>query len=132
MSSYIPDSEVSATIPSVVRSDQDESQERERYRFDDFDLDVQGRKLVKAGVPLSIEPKVFDLLVYLIRQNDRVVPRTQLLHRLWHDTAVCAGALNQCIAVLRRTLGESAAKPRYIRTLPRYGYQFNSAVTRLD
>ena len=99
----------------------------ETYMFGEFVLDVGARELWRAGEPMHAEPKVFDLLVDLVRHRDRVVVRQELLERLWPNTAVCAGALHQCIWALRRTLGEPA-NGRYVKTLHRRGYRFMAPI----
>jgi DNA-binding winged helix-turn-helix (wHTH) protein len=67
---------------------------------------------------------VFDLLVELVHNQHRVVARGELSRFLWSDTVVCNGALDQCVAALRRVLGDSAREERYIRTIRRRGYRF--------
>jgi DNA-binding winged helix-turn-helix (wHTH) protein len=101
----------------------------ETYAFGEFLLDVTARQLFRAGELVHAEPKVFDLLVDLVRHRDRVVVRQELLERLWPDTAVCPGALHQCVWALRRTLGEPASGC-YVKTLHRRGYRF-TAPTRV-
>ncbi len=99
----------------------------ETYTFGEFVLDVTGRELVRSGKVVHAEPKVFDLLVDLVRHRDRVVVRQELLERLWPDTAVCPGALHQCVWALRRVLGEPA-NGRYVKTLHRRGYRFTAPI----
>jgi len=99
----------------------------ETYAFGEFVLDVTARELLRAGQVVHAEPKVFDLLVDLVRHRDRVVVRQELMERLWPDTAVCPGALHQCIWALRRVLGEPASG-RYVATLHRRGYRFAAPI----
>ena len=94
----------------------------------EFEVDVAARELSRGGTTAHVEPKVFDLLVVLIRERHRVVPQPELIAQLWPDAVVCAGALHQCVAVLRRTLGDSGANARFVRTLHRRGYRFVAPV----
>ncbi|HEX6245665.1 MAG TPA: winged helix-turn-helix domain-containing protein [Polyangiales bacterium] len=96
----------------------------ELFGFDDFVLNVQARELSRGCTLLHTEPQVFDLLVELVHKQHRVVERGELSRFLWCDTVVCNGALDQCIATLRRVLGDSAREERYIRTIRRRGYRF--------
>jgi DNA-binding winged helix-turn-helix (wHTH) protein len=102
----------------------------ETYAFGEFFLDVTARQLFRAGELVHAEPKVFDLLVDLVRHRDRVVVRQELFERLWPNTAVCPGALHQCVWALRRMLGEPASGC-YVKTLHRRGYRF-TAPTRVE
>jgi DNA-binding winged helix-turn-helix (wHTH) protein len=104
-----------------------EEVDSETYAFGEFVLDVTGRELLRAGQVVHAEPKVFDLLVDLVRHRDRVVVRQELMARLWPDTAVCPGALHQCVWALRRVLGEAASR-RYVKTLHRRGYRFTAPI----
>jgi DNA-binding winged helix-turn-helix (wHTH) protein len=99
----------------------------ETYAFGEFVLDVTARELLRAGQVVHAEPKVFDLLVDLVRHRDRVVVREELMERLWPDTAVCPGALHQCVWALRRVLGQPASG-RYVTTLHRRGYRFAAPI----
>jgi DNA-binding winged helix-turn-helix (wHTH) protein len=94
-----------------------------RYSFGEFDLDVQSRRLMRGARDIKVEPKVFELLVLLVQQHPRVVSRLELNRFLWPGTAVCRGALHQCVATLRRALGDDG-RAGYIRTHHRVGYQF--------
>jgi DNA-binding winged helix-turn-helix (wHTH) protein len=98
-----------------------------RYSFGEFDLDVQSRRLIRGARDIKVEPKVFDLLVLLLQQHPCVVSRSELNRLLWPGTAVCSGALHQCVATLRRTLGDEG-RAGYIRTHHRVGYQFTAFV----
>ena len=99
------------------------------YRFEDFEIGVHTRELTKAGIALHAEPKVFDLIVVLVEHCDRVVLRDELLSKVWPGETVCAGAIAQCVCQARRLLGDSAATPRFIRTIQRRGYHFIAPVT---
>ncbi len=93
-------------------------------QFDNFQLNVPARKLQSGGEDIHVNARYFDALVLLASNADRVVERQELLEQVWGDTVVGEEALTQCIAALRRALNDSPASPKYIRTVPRRGYQF--------
>src|SRR5882724_11031440 len=94
------------------------------YVSDDVEIDT-GRVIVRcAGEERALRPKTFRLLVYLIENRERLVPKDELIAHLWPETAVTQGALAQCVADIRRALDEDPKNPRFIRTASRVGYQF--------
>jgi DNA-binding winged helix-turn-helix (wHTH) protein/Tol biopolymer transport system component len=99
------------------------------YEFDDFRIDTGRRLLTQRGAPVPIKPKVFDTLLYLARNQGRLVEKDELLRSIWPDTVVEENSLNQCVSTLRRTLGESPGENRYIVTVPGRGYRF-APITR--
>ena len=92
------------------------------YFFDEYALDTERREL-RGGGPESpsVEPKVFDLLVYLIEGRDRVVSKDDLIAGVWMGRAVSDSALTSCINAARVTVGDNGQEQRLIRTLPRKG-----------
>jgi Tol biopolymer transport system component/DNA-binding winged helix-turn-helix (wHTH) protein len=99
-----------------------------KYQWDDFVLDLDGYRLEKAGVPLTLEPKAFNLLALLIQRPGNVFTKQQIFDALWPDTAVSDHALTRVIAQLRRVLGDEAREPRYIETVPTRGYRWLPAI----
>ena len=93
-------------------------------RFGQLELDEQRFLLQRDGVRLQIRPKVFDLLVHLIRHRERVVLRDELVMALWGTTAVGLGSLSGLVNELRQVLGEAGRGPSSIRTVHARGYQF--------
>ena len=92
--------------------------------FGDFTLDVATRRLLHAGAEVHLSPKAFDLLTVLVTNRSQAMTKTDLHARLWPDTFVLESNLAGLIAELRRALGDSAENPRFIRTVPRFGYRF--------
>ncbi len=82
-----------------------------RFRFADYELDVQRFILRRAGEKLSLRPKVFDLLIHLIRNRSRVVPREELFEVLWGDTVVGQGLLSGLVNERAKSLVNSGALP---------------------
>ena len=96
-----------------------------RARFDDFVLDSSSRQLTRAGRPVPLSPKGFDLLALLLEQRPNVVTKADLLDQVWADAPAAAdGNLTVVIAEVRRALGDDPQHPRYIRTVHRFGYAF--------
>jgi eukaryotic-like serine/threonine-protein kinase len=99
------------------------------YRFTDFVLDPGARTLTRAGLPVSLTPRAFDVLLFLAQNPNRLVTKEELLQSVWGDTFVEEGNLTQYISHLRKALGDSAEDGRLIATIARKGYQFTAPVT---
>ncbi len=99
-----------------------------RIRFGELELDEQRFLLQRSGVRVQIRPKVFDLLVHLVRYRERVVMREELILALWGTTAVGLGSLSGLVNELRQVLGEAGRGPSSIRTVHARGYQFVAAI----
>lgn len=95
------------------------------YKFADFEIDEERRELRLGRRELSLQPRVFDLLAYLIRHRDRVVGKDELLEALWPGTIVVDGALQRVVSLARSALAEGGAKDA-IRTYARRGYRFSA------
>ena len=94
------------------------------YRFDNFTLDTATRRLLRAGAERHLSPKAFDLLNFLVANRARAISKTELLQQLWPTTHVLETNLASLVAEIRQTLEDSAEKPRYLRTVHRFGYWF--------
>ena len=94
------------------------------YRFGDCVLDAERYELRRAGAVVAIEPKVFQVLVYLIRHQDRVVTRDELLEHCWPGTFVSESALTQCLTRVRKAVGDHRGGPPLIKTVHGQGYRF--------
>ena len=94
------------------------------YLFEDYGLDTDRRELYRATSPISVEPKVFDLLAYVIRNRERVVSKEDLIAAIWHGRIVSDSALTTCINAARNAIGDSGEAQRLIKTLPRKGIRF--------
>src|SRR5215510_14495563 len=101
-------------------------QVRRRYRFGVFQLDTLSGELYKHGIRIKLQDQPCQVLTVLLERVGEVVTREELRQRLWdHDTFVDFDhSLNISINKLRDALGDSAANPRFIETLPRRGYRF--------
>jgi TolB-like protein len=100
-----------------------------QFRFADHLLDVARRELSRHGQPIALEPQVFDLLVHLIHNRDRVVTKDDLLGSVWGGRIVSESTLTSRINAARRAVGDSGEAQRLIRTFPRKGIRFVGDVT---
>ena len=103
-----------------------------RYLFEDYGLDPDRRELLRGSEPLAIEPRVFDLLVHLIRNRDRVVSRDELLATVWRGRVVSESALSTRINAARAALRDDGEQQRLVRTLPRKGFRFVGTVSEVS
>ena len=87
------------------------------YRFGDCELDDRSYELRRAGVSCHLEPQVFEVLAYLIRHRDRVVPRTELLDQIWGSRFVTDSTLASRVKAARRAVGDSGREQGLIRTV---------------
>ena len=102
------------------------------YEFGPFRLDPAERRLLRAGRPVPLRPKVFDILLALVERRGHLVEKDELLRAVWPDQFVEEGNLNKNVSTLRQALGESPASRRYIETVPKHGYRFVSAVREVE
>ncbi len=97
---------------------------RRLVRFDDFVLDADRFELRRNDTVVHVEPKVFDVLEYLIRHRHRVVSKHELLDAIWGGRFVNESALTTRLKAARRALGDDGSTQRTIRTVHGRGYQF--------
>ena len=99
-------------------------------RFGSFTVDGRAREVFKKGKKLEVQPQPTQVLVSLLENAGEVVTREELRQKIWPaDTFVdFEHSLNTAIKKLRQALGDNAARPKYIETLPRRGYRFRGKV----
>ncbi len=95
-------------------------------RFGAFEVDLEGRRLLKRGMPITLREQPFQVLAALVERPGEIVTREELRKRLWSsDTFVdFEVALNSAVSRLRDALGDSANSPSFIETIPKRGYRF--------
>jgi DNA-binding winged helix-turn-helix (wHTH) protein len=98
------------------------------YQFADCTLDVERRELRRGGVLRRVEPQVFDLLEYLIRNRDRVVERDDLFKAIWHGRLVSDATLSTRLNAARNAIGDTGREQRLICTCRGKGLRFIAAV----
>ena len=94
------------------------------FSFDDLSLDRDRRELRRGADAIAVEPQVFDLLVYLIENRDRVVSRDDLIAAVWDGRIVSESTLASRISAARLAVGDSGKVQRLIKTIPRKGFCF--------
>ena len=98
------------------------------YRFAEFELDLDQYELRRNGEPVELQPKVIEVLRYLLEHSDRMVPREELLDRLWPEVAVGEAVLTRAVSAARRALGEQEREEEIIRTIRGRGYRISIPV----
>src|ERR1700737_2821328 len=96
--------------------------------FGDYVVDVERRELRRAKTPVHVEPQVFDLLVYLVQNRDRVVSKEDLIASVWGGRIVSDSRLTSRINAARNAVGDSGQDKKLIRTIARKGLRFVGAV----
>ena len=99
------------------------------YAFGDFRLEAAQRRLCRGGAFIALTPKTFDLLLFLVENEGRLLRKEDLLASVWPDAAVEENNLNVAVSALRKALGESEGR-RFIETVPKAGYRFVAPVTK--
>jgi len=100
----------------------------ETLRFGDVVVDVAARTVCRAGEPVTITPKAFELLLALVARGGRVVSRQDLLKEVWgYGAFVLSRTVDSHIAELRRKLEVDPARPRHIVTVWKVGYRFEAS-----
>ncbi len=99
------------------------------YRCDGVEIDGLLGYVRRAGQEQYLRQQCFQVLVYILERRDRIVGKEELIENFWRDTAVTDNAVVQCIAEIRRALGDDPRGPRFIKTIPKVGYRFIGAVT---
>jgi len=102
------------------------------FEFGCFRLDPVKRLLLCEGSPVPLAPKVFDILLVLLQNHDRLIEKSELMRAVWPDTAVEEENLTQSVYILRKALNESPNEHRYIVTIPGSGYRFVAAVRKVN
>src|SRR6516162_10204573 len=99
-----------------------------RYLFEDHTLDAERRELRRGSLLLSMEPQVFDLLAFLVKNRDRVVSRDDLLASVWGGRIVSESTIASRISAVRRVIGDNGEQQRLVRTIIGKGIRFIGAV----
>jgi TolB-like protein len=99
-----------------------------RFLFRDYSLDTDRRELRRGLSQIPVEPQVFDLLEFLIRNRDKVVSRDELFSSVWGGRIVSESALDTRISAARSAIGDTGQRQLSIRTLPRKGVRFVESV----
>src|SRR3954467_8599864 len=102
------------------------------FVFEQFVLDPDDRQLRRGADPVELNGRYFDALALLVREQGKLVSKDRFLEEVWRGIPVTDEALTQCVRTLRRQLGDDAARPRFIETVPKHGYRFIASVHCID
>jgi TolB-like protein len=95
-----------------------------RFCFENHELDGELRELTRHGVRVPMQPQVFDLLLFLVEQRDRVVSKDDLIGRVWGHRIISDSALNSQINAARKAVQDDGKAQKLIRTIARKGFRF--------
>jgi DNA-binding winged helix-turn-helix (wHTH) protein len=95
-----------------------------RLRFAEFELDTKARRLLRRNADVHLTPKAFELLAALVERRPNALSKDELHELLWPSTFVAESNLAALVNEVRRALDDSSAQPRFVRTVPRFGYAF--------
>src|SRR5258708_4399427 len=95
-----------------------------RFMFGDHVLDAARRELRRAGESIAVEPQVFDLLLYLLKNRDRVVSKDDLIESVWKGRVVSDATVDSRVKAARHAVGDSGAGQEVLRTFARRGVRF--------
>src|SRR5690348_18401077 len=94
------------------------------WLFPPFRLDPLNQRLWRGEEPVSIKPKAFALLRYLVERPERLVAKGELLAALWPGVHVDSGVIKSHVNEIRQLLGDEVNSPRFLQTVPGHGYRF--------
>ena len=94
------------------------------FVFEDYVLDQERRELTLRGQVVAVGPQVFDLLLQLVSNRDRVVSKDDLLNAVWSGRIVSESTITSHINAVRKAIGDTGEEQRLVRTVPRKGYRF--------
>ncbi len=100
-----------------------------QFHFSNHVLDAGIRELTRGGAPIPVEPQVFDLLIYLVENRDRVVTKDDLIETVWDGRIVSESTLTSRINAARKAVGDSGKDQAVIRTIARKGFRFVGTVS---
>jgi TolB-like protein/cytochrome c-type biogenesis protein CcmH/NrfG len=100
-----------------------------QFIFDNHTLDTERRELLRGGAAIAVQPQVFDLLVYLMQNRERVVSKDDLIALVWRGRSVSDSTLTSRINAARIAIGDSGKEQKLIRTIARKGFRFVGGVT---
>jgi two-component system alkaline phosphatase synthesis response regulator PhoP len=117
--------ELLARVRAILRRTEGRKKRLSRYRFADVELDFETYRGKKAGEPLDMSPREFELLRYLIERKGETVSRDRLLEDVWgYESYPSTRTVDTHIAKLRAKIGDSGSEPRHILTIHGVGYKF--------
>ncbi len=101
------------------------------YQFEDFELDADRFELYRNGTVQHVEPLVFDLLLFLIQNPNRIITRDEVINEIWGGRIMSDATVSSCIKSARKAIGDSGENQKYIKTVRGRGIQF-LAIAKLN
>jgi DNA-binding winged helix-turn-helix (wHTH) protein len=98
------------------------------YRFGECILDTQRHRLERAGQPVRLRSKAFQVLCYLLEHQDRTVLKSELYAQVWPQSFISEATLESTLRTVRQAIGDSGRAQQLIQTVYGYGYRFIAAV----
>jgi len=95
-----------------------------QFHFADYVLDTSRRELRRNSELIAVEPQVYDLLLFLVENRDRVVTKDDLIASVWSGRVISDAALTSRLYAVRKAVGDSGQHQKLIRTIPRKGLRF--------
>jgi DNA-binding winged helix-turn-helix (wHTH) protein/TolB-like protein len=99
------------------------------YRFGEYLLDLNEKRLLRNGQTIPLQPKVYELLVFFVERHGELISRADLMGSIWKDTFVEESNIRFCIHSLRKALGKDENGGEFLETVPKSGYRFVTEVT---
>lgn len=98
------------------------------YRFDDVLVEVNSFRVLKSGRAVALEPKAFEVLIFMLERPGELIAKEDILNSVWKDSFVTPNAMTRVIAQLRKALGDTRREPKYIETIQTRGYRLIAKV----
>lgn len=114
----------------VIHPRQAQPHARSIFHFGEFIVRCDTREVFRNEETIRLERRAFDLLAYLLQQDGRVVPKEELLEKVWFNHFVCDSVIAQCVMKVRKALGDNGQAARLIKTVHRVGYRVGLPVRR--
>ena len=93
------------------------------FMINECSIDTDAYEVRRNGNLVPVEPQVFDLLIQLLENSDRVVTKDEIIERVWHGRIVSEAALSSRIKAVRQAIGDDGASQACIRTIRRRGFR---------
>jgi DNA-binding winged helix-turn-helix (wHTH) protein len=103
-----------------------------KYSFDEFVIDLDQQELRRSGKAVHVEPQVFDVIVHLVRNHERIVSKDELIETISRGRIISEAALSSRINGARRILGDNGIDQKFIRTSQKRGFRFVGDVRKLS
>jgi len=101
------------------------------FRIGDAQVSISTRTVCRNGESLRLRPKNFELLIYLIQRRGRIAAKDEILGQVWPGVAVTENSLVKCVSELRKALGDDLRNPRFLKSVPKVGYELLGVIEEI-